>query len=197
MTDPRTDEIAALIGARPLDGLGMPAAGDTDAEPAEPWVGPNARERLSILRRTRSIAVVGASANPARASNFVATYLLAESDYDLYFVNPTATEILGRSAYPSLASLPVVPDLVEVFRRSSELGAVLDEAIGVGARTYWAQLGLFDADVARRGAAAGLSVVMNRCVKIEHARFSGGLHLAGFNTGVVSARRDGGAGGRR
>ncbi len=141
--------------------------------------------------------MVGASANPARASNFVATYLLAESDYDVYFVNPTATDILGRPAYPSLASLPVVPDLVEVFRRSSELGAVLDEAIEVGAKTYWAQLGLYDAEVARRGEAAGLSVVMNRCVKIEHARFSGGLHLAGFDTGVVSARRDGGSGGRR
>lgn len=164
---------------------------------AEDWVGPNARERLAILRRTRTVAVVGASANPARASNFVATYLLAESDYEVYFVNPTATRILGHPAYPSLAALPVVPDLVEVFRRHSELGAVLDEAIGVGAKTYWAQLGLLDADVARRGEAAGLTVVMNRCVKIEHARFSGGLHLAGFDTGVVSARRDGRSGGRR
>jgi len=188
-------EIAALIGAGQSHGRTPAASGD--APPVQDWVGPNARERLAILRRTRTVAVVGASANPARASNFVATYLLAESDYDVYFVNPTATEILGRPAYPSLAALPVVPDLVEVFRRSSELGAVLDEAIAVGAGTYWAQLGLYDADVARRGEAAGLSVVMNRCVKIEHARFSGGLHLAGFDTGVVSSRRDGGSGGRR
>lgn len=160
------------------------------------WTGPGARGRQAILRRTRSVAMVGASADPARASNFVATYLLAESDYELYFVNPRATEILGRPAYPSLAALPVVPDLVDVFRRRSELGAVLDDAIAVGARTFWCQLGLFDAEVARRGEGAGLEVVMNRCVKIEHARFSGGLHLAGFDTGVVSARRDGGRRGR-
>lgn len=165
-----------------------PARGRTDTPE---WVGPNARQRLDILRSTRTVAIVGASANPARASNFVATYLLAESDYDLYFVNPGATTVLGRPAYASLADLPVAPDLVDVFRRPSELGNVLDEAVAVGARVFWCQLGLFDADVARRAEAAGLVAVMNRCLKIEHARFSGGLHLAGFDTGVVSSRRAG------
>lgn len=160
-----------------------------DQPEADAWSGPTAVQRRAILARTGSIAVVGASANPSRASNFVATYLLAETHYDVYFVNPAASTILGRPVYPSLAALPVVPDMVEVFRRRSELGGVLDEAIEVGAATYWAQLGLCDAGVARRGEAAGLAVVMNRCVKIEHARFSGGLNLAGFDTGVISSRR--------
>ena len=129
--------------------------------------------------------------NPARASNFVATYLLASTDYQVYFVNPNATQILGRPVYPTLAALPVVPDLVDVFRRRPDLPAVLDEvlALPAGVRTLWLQFGLFDVDVARRAEAAGLEVVMDRCLKVEHARFHGGLHLAGFDTGVISARR--------
>ncbi|WP_448631675.1 CoA-binding protein [Cellulomonas soli] len=153
------------------------------------WLGPSAPERLSILRGTRSIAIVGASDNPSRASYFVATYLLSSSPYEVYFVNPRVSEILGRPVYPSLADLPVVPDLVEVFRRHEDLPTVLEETIAVGAKTLWLQLGAWDEDVARRGEAAGLQVVMDRCVKIEHARFHGGLHLAGFDTGVISSRR--------
>ncbi|KSW30110.1 CoA-binding protein [Cellulomonas sp. B6] len=156
---------------------------------ARTWQGPNAPERLSILRGTRSIAIVGASANPARASYFVSTYLLSSSPYDVYFVNPRADEILGHPVYPSLDALPVVPDLVDVFRRHDDLPTVLDETLAVGARTLWLQLGSWHEDVARRGEAAGLHVVMDRCVKIEHARFHGGLHLAGFDTGVISSRR--------
>lgn len=153
------------------------------------WVGPSAVERLGILRRTRSIAIVGASDKPSRASYFVATYLLSSTPYDVCFVNPVATEILGRPVYPSLADLPVVPDLVDVFRRHDDLPQVLEETIAVGARTLWLQLGSWHEEVARRGREAGLEVVMDRCVKIEHARFHGGLHLAGFNTGVISSRR--------
>jgi uncharacterized protein len=154
------------------------------------WMNPSAARRQQILRATRTVAVVGASPNPARASNFVATYLLASTGYDVYFVNPNATEILGQPAYKTLADLPVVPDLVDVFRRREDLPTVLDEVIAVGGvRTFWLQFGLFDEDVARRAEAAGLEVVMDRCVKVEHARFHGGLHLAGFNTGVISARR--------
>ncbi|WP_163276160.1 CoA-binding protein [Cellulomonas iranensis] len=156
---------------------------------ARTWQGPSAPERLSILRGTRSIAIVGASANPARASYFVSTYLLSSSPYDVYFVNPRADEILGRPVYPSLDALPVVPDLVDVFRRHDDLPTVLDETVAVGARTLWLQLGSWHEDVAHRGEAAGLHVVMDRCVKIEHARFHGGLHLAGFDTGVISSRR--------
>jgi len=153
------------------------------------WTGPSASERLAILRRTRSVAVVGASNNPARASYFVGTYLLSSTDYDVYFVNPNATEILGRPAYPSLEALPVVPDLVDVFRRHDDLPTVLAETLAVGARTLWLQLGSWHEEVAREGEAKGLEVVMDRCVKIEHARFHGGLHLAGFNTGTISSRR--------
>jgi len=156
---------------------------------SETWQGPDAQERLRILRSTESIAIVGASANPARASYFVATYLLSSSPYDVYFVNPRATEILGHPVYPSLSELPVVPDLVDVFRRHEDLPAVLEETLAVGARTLWLQLGSWHEDVARKAEAAGLNVVMDRCVKIEHARFHGGLHLAGFDTGVISSRR--------
>jgi hypothetical protein len=153
------------------------------------WTAPTARERLGLLRRARSVAMVGASANPARPSYFVATYLLASTDFDVYFVNPAADEILGRPVYPSLAALPVVPDLVDVFRRSEDLASVLADTLEVGAPILWLQLGLWDDDVARRGEAAGVTVVMDRCLKIEHARFHGGLHLAGFDTGVISSRR--------
>ncbi|MEU4386698.1 CoA-binding protein [Promicromonospora sp. NPDC023805] len=156
---------------------------------SETWQGPALQDRLRILRTTTSVAIVGASANPARASYFVASYLLSSSSYDVYFVNPRATEILGHPVYPSLADLPVVPDLVDVFRRHDDLPSVLDETVAVGAKTLWLQLGLWHEDVARGAEAAGLDVVMDRCLKIEHARFHGGLHLAGFDTGVISSRR--------
>jgi predicted CoA-binding protein len=155
----------------------------------EHWDPPSANERYEILGKARSVAVVGASPNRARASFFVATYLLASTDYDVYFVNPTVDEILGRPSYPSLADLPVVPDIVDVFRRHEDLPGVLDETLGVGAPVLWIQLGSWHEGVAERGALAGLKVVMDRCLKIEHARFHGGLHLAGFNTEVVSSRR--------
>lgn len=155
---------------------------------SETWQGPNLQDRLRILRTTTSVAIVGASANPARASYFVGSYLLSSS-YDVYFVNPRATEIQGHPVYPSLADLPVVPDLVDVFRRHDDLPSVLDETVAVGAKTLWLQLGLWHEVVARGAEAAGLDVVMNRCLKIEHARFHGGLHLAGFDTGVISSRR--------
>ena len=153
------------------------------------WSPPTAKERLAVLRATRTVAVVGASANPSRASNFVATYLLAETEYEIWFVNPSVSDILGRPVYPSLADLPAKPDLVDVFRRPADLPAVAAEAIDAGAATLWLQLGLSDAAVAERATAAGLAVVMDRCLKIEHARFRGGLHLAGFDTGVLSSRR--------
>ena len=161
--------------------------------PVEGWTPPSATEQRRMLDRSRSVAVVGASANPARASYFVLTYLLSSSaDYDVYPVNPRAagTEILGRQVWPSLADLPVVPDIVDVFRRSEDLPAVADEAIACGASVFWAQLGLWSPEAARRCTAAGLDVVMDRCLKIEHARFAGGLHLAGFDTGVISSRRN-------
>jgi predicted CoA-binding protein len=161
-----------------------------DHPPVDGWTPPTASRRKAILDRSRSVAVVGASSNPARASNFVITYLLSSSaDFDVYLVNPRETEILGHPVHPSLDALPVVPDIVDVFRREEDLPGVADEAIAVGAGTFWAQLGLWSPEAARRATAAGLDAVMDRCLKIEHARFHGGLHLAGFATGVIDSRR--------
>lgn len=153
------------------------------------WTEPTAQERQAILRQARTIAIVGASDNPSRASYFVSTYLLAETSYELWFVNPRLTELLGKKVYPSLADLPGEPDVVDVFRKASDLPQVADEAIAADAKVLWLQLGLFDQDVADRATDAGLQVVMNRCLKVEHARFHGGLHLAGFDTGVIDSRR--------
>ncbi|PPF36885.1 CoA-binding protein [Rathayibacter sp. AY1G1] len=153
------------------------------------WVGPDARRRLDILRRARTVAIVGASPNPARSSYFVATYLQQSSDYELYFVNPNATEILGQPVYRSLAELPVVPDIVDVFRKASDIPAVIDDVLAVGAPTVWVQLGIWNQEAAEYGESKGLTVVMDRCIKVEHARFHGGLHLLGFDTGQISARK--------
>jgi uncharacterized protein len=154
------------------------------------WSQPSAGDRLRILRRAKTIAVVGASANPARASNFVLTYLLSSSaNYEVWPVTPNETEILGVKAYPSLADLPGAPDIVDVFRRADQLPGVAREAVAAGAGAFWMQLGLHSDEAVEIAHAAGLDVVSNRCVKIEHARFNGGLHLAGFDTGVISSRR--------
>jgi hypothetical protein len=153
------------------------------------WQGPSARERRRILGATRSVAIVGASNNPARPSYFVATYLLSATRFKVDFINPRLDTLFGQQVHPSLADLPEPPDLVSVFRKHDDLPGVADEVIAVGAKTLWLQLGLWHEPVARHAEEKGLTVVMNRCVKIEHARFAGGLHLAGFNTGVVSSRR--------
>ena len=125
--------------------------------PERTWTGPGAPERLAILRRTRSIAIVGASDKPARASYFVATYLLSSTTYDVYFVNPVLAaagkEILGHRVYASLDDLPVIPDLVEVFRKSSDAPEVVADAARVGARTVWLQLGIWNEDAARQAEA--------------------------------------------
>ena len=153
------------------------------------WIGPDAKERLAILRAATSVAIVGASPNPARSSYFVGTYLLQSSDFRVYFVNPNADSILGHTAYPDLASLPEVPDIVDVFRKAEDIPAVIDEALKVGAPTVWVQLGIWNQEAAEYGESKGLTVVMDRCIKIEHARFNGGLHLFGFDTGQITARK--------
>jgi uncharacterized protein len=126
-----------------------------------------------ILRETRSVAIVGVSADPMRPSHGVWNYLRSRSDYDLYLVNPTISEIDGTPVYPSLADLPVVPDLVDVFRRHEHLPSVLADTIKVGAKVLWLQQGLWHQEVAREGEAAGLQVVMDRCLKVDHARLLG------------------------
>ena len=120
------------------------------------------------------------------------TYLLQSSDYRVYFVNPMADEILGQKAYKSLADLPEVPDIVDVFRKGSDIPSVIDEAIAIGEpteKTVWVQLGIWNQDAAIYGESKGLTIVMDRCIKIEHARFHGGLHLLGFDTGVITSRK--------
>jgi uncharacterized protein len=154
------------------------------------WEPPSAAERRRILRGARTVAVVGASSNPARASNFVLTYLLSSSaDYEVWPISPREDEILGVRTYPSLAELPGEPDIVDVFRRVDALPSVAREAVAAGAKVFWMQLGLHSDEAVEIAHSAGLQVVSNRCVKIEHARFHGGLHLAGFDTGVISSRR--------
>lgn len=153
------------------------------------WVGPDAKARQRILNNAKSVAIVGASPNPARSSYFVGTYLLSSSDYRVYFVNPNADEILGEKVYPDLASLPEVPDIVDVFRKASDIPSVIDDVVAIGAPTLWVQLGIYNEEAARYGEEKGLSVVMDRCIKVEHARFHGGLHLLGFDTGVISAKK--------
>ena len=118
------------------------------------------------------------------------TYLSSSvCDFELYPVNPRETEILGHRCYPSLDALPVVPDIVDVFRKADDCPGIAEDAVAVGARVLWLQLGIWSDEAARIASEAGLQVVMDRCTKIEHARFAGGLGLAGFDTGVISSRR--------
>lgn len=156
------------------------------------WHNPTASERLEIIKSTSTVAIVGMSADPSRASYFVATYLLSSScSFDhVWFVNPKGGEILGRTVYPTLAELPAAPDLVDVFRRTENLPSIAKEVVAIpGTRTFWAQLGLNSPEAVEIVTAAGLTAVMDRCLKTEHARFRGGLHMAGFDTGVIPSQR--------
>lgn len=147
-----------------------------------------ALERLQIIQNFESVALVGVSANPIRSSNFVASYLV-RTPFRTYPVNPAYDEVLGLKTYDTLANLPEVPDIVDVFRRHEAIPEVVDQAIEIGAKVVWLQLGIRHDEAAQKAADAGLLVVQDRCLKIEHARFSGRLHLAGFNTGVISSKR--------
>lgn len=151
---------------------------------------PSAVERNKILTETKSIAIVGASANPSRASSFVMTYLRSSlCDYRVYAVNPRETEIQGEPCYASLEDLPEVPDMVDVFRKPSDCPDVARQAVAIGAKALWLQLGVVSSEAAEIAHSGGLDIVMDRCTKIEHARFAGGLNLAGFNTGVIDSKR--------
>ncbi|HEY2556172.1 MAG TPA: CoA-binding protein [Diaminobutyricibacter sp.] len=193
LTDVTPTENADLAEVQLANGLSCSLPADSPLakllKSQRTWTGPDARERLKILRAAKSVAIVGASPNPARSSYFVGTYLQQSSDYRVYFVNPNADEILGQKAYPDLASLPEVPDIVDVFRKGSDIPAVIDEVVAIGAPTIWVQLGIWNQEAAEYGESKGLTVVMDRCIKIEHARFNGGLHLLGFDTGQITARK--------
>jgi predicted CoA-binding protein len=141
-----------------------------------------------ILAQSRTIAVVGLSANWYRPSFFAAKYL-QEHGYRVIPVNPNYTEVLGERCYPSVAAIPEPVDVVDAFRKADEMPALAREAVAKGARVLWMQLGIRNEAAARIASDAGLDVVMDRCMKIEHARILGGLNWAGVNTGIVSSRR--------
>jgi predicted CoA-binding protein len=142
------------------------------------------------LNRVRTIAVVGASANWNRPSFFVMKYLQAKG-YRIIPVNPkeAGSTILGETVYASLGEVPFPVDMVEIFRSSDEAGPITDEALKKGAKVVWMQIGVRNDDAAKRAETAGLTVVMNRCPKIEYSRLYGELSWGGFNSGVISSKR--------
>jgi predicted CoA-binding protein len=150
----------------------------------------SASQRLRILNETKTIAMVGLSADPMRPSHFAAIYMQAEG-YTIIPVNPryAGLEILGQHVYSSLAEIPVPVNIVDVFRKPEDCPAIARDAVAIGAKVLWLQLGIESEEAGRIAREGGLKFVQNRCVKIEHARFFGGLNLVGLTTGVVSGRR--------
>lgn len=141
-----------------------------------------------ILQENHVIAMVGLSANWYRPSFFAAKYLL-DHGYRVIPVNPSYQEVLGQKCYPALRDIPEKVDIVDCFRRSDDIMPLADDAIAIGAKVLWLQIGVINAAAAAKARTAGIDVVMNRCVKIEYARLFGGLNWMGVNTGVISARR--------
>ena len=141
-----------------------------------------------VLAECKTIAVVGLSADWFRPSFFAAQYM-QEHGYRVVPVNPKYDEILGEKSYKHLSDIPFAVDMVDCFRKTADIGPIADEAIRIGARVLWQQLGVLNHEAAAKAEAAGLENVMDRCVKIEHARLFGGLNWVGVNTRVVSAKR--------
>jgi len=141
-----------------------------------------------VLRESRTIAVVGLSADWFRPSYFAAKYM-QEHGYRISPVNPKYAEILGEKCYPDLASIPEPVDMVDVFRKSADALPIAEQAIAIGAKSLWLQIGVINEEAKQKAEAAGLTVVMDRCVKIEYARLFGGLGWFGVNTKVISSRR--------
>ena len=147
----------------------------------------SAMDRYRILERYSTIAMVGLSANPYRPSHFAAKYMLSKG-FHIIPVNPREKQILGRPCYGSLTEIGAPVEIVDIFRAPRDVPPIVEEAIGIGAKVVWMQLGVIHLEAAKHARDAGLQVVMDHCVKVEHARFFGGLHLLGLNTGVISAR---------
>ena len=161
---------------------------NTALTPEEQRLYQDPRTIQRLLRDARTIAVVGLSTDRQRASWFVANYLQKEG-YRIVPVHPTATEILGERVYPSLAEVPGPVDVVDVFRPPAEAVDLAHAAIAIGARAFWMQLKLANLEAAALARAAGLDVVADRCIKMEHARYCGRLQCAGMNTEIISARK--------
>jgi hypothetical protein len=143
-----------------------------------------------LLNTASTIAVVGLSRNELRASNFVG-YYLRRHGYRVIPVNPNETEILGEVSYPSLLDVPVPVDIVNVFRAPDAVRAIAREAVEVNAGALWCQFGVINEEAARIAVDGGLAVVMDRCLKVEHARYVGRMHWLGFNTGRITSVRGG------
>ena len=141
-----------------------------------------------ILHDSRVLAVVGLSASWHRPSYFAAKYMM-DHGYRVIPVNPQYKEVLGQKCYASLRDIREKVDLVDVFRKSSDVMPIAEDAIAIGAKVLWQQIGVKNAEAAEKARAAGLDVVMDRCVKIEHGRLFGGLNWVGVNTRVISAKR--------
>jgi predicted CoA-binding protein len=143
---------------------------------------------LRLLRQSRTIAIVGLSTDPQKASAFVATYL-QKAGYRIIPVTPRQGTILGETTVPDLGRLPLPADLAVVFRPGPECLKIADQAIAAGLPAIWFQLRIPALSAAERAAAAGLAVVMDKCIKMEHGRFAGTLHWGGMNTEIISARK--------
>lgn len=143
-----------------------------------------------VLTHAKTVAIVGLSSNRLRASYFVGFYLLRHG-YRIVPVNPRETEVLGEKSYPSLRDVPDPIDVVNVFRAPDALPEIAREAVDVGASTLWCQFNVINEEGARIAEDAGLTVVMDRCLKVEHARYAGRMNWLGFNTGVVTSVRRG------
>jgi predicted CoA-binding protein len=142
----------------------------------------------NLLADTRTIAVVGLSKDPQRPSYFVASYLKYEG-YRVIPVNPTADEILGERCYPDLLSIPEPVDLVDIFRPAPATPEIVKQAIEIQAKAVWFQLRIINLEAAKLAEDAGLQVVVDRCIKMEHGRYGGSLHWVGMNTEIVTARK--------
>ena len=143
-----------------------------------------------LLHNASTIAVVGLSANELRPSNFVGFYMKRHG-YHVIPVNPREQEILGEKSYPSLAEVPVPVDIVNVFRAPDALPGISAEAVKMGAGALWCQFGVINADGARIAEDGGVTVIMDRCLKVEHARYVGRMHWLGFNTQRITSVRAG------
>jgi len=143
-----------------------------------------------VLHSARTIAIVGLSANELRPSNFVG-YYLKRHGYRVIPVNPRESSILGETSYKSLLDVPEPVDIVDVFRAPDALPGIAHDAVAIGAGTLWCQFGVINADGAKIAADGGLTVIMDRCLKVEHARYAGRMHWLGFNTQRITSVRSG------
>jgi hypothetical protein len=143
-----------------------------------------------VLYNAKTVAIVGLSGNPLRASYFVGFYLKRHG-YRVVPVNPRETEILGEKSYPSLRDVPVPVDVVNVFRASSAVPEIARDAVAIGAGNLWTQFTVVSPEGARIAEEGGVSVVMDRCIKVEHARYAGRMHWLGFNTHRITSLRGG------